>query len=141
MENCTKVQRMRSVLHAICGMDNNGTRTSPECQHVPAYSGFQSCCQYPPEKSKPYYHTTYLEPPTKSILYDMLKLTSAMEQKQIPLSFLVGDMTTYKLILQLKSESPDRGQSIILILGAFHLQMSYMYAIYKIFKGLGMEIH
>ena len=47
-------------------------------------------------------------------------------------------MPTYKLILQLKSESPDRFHSIILILGAFNQQMSYMYTIYKRFKGSGM---
>ena len=47
-------------------------------------------------------------------------------------------MPTYKPIWQLKSESPNRFHSIIPILGAFHQQMSYMYAIYKRFKVSGM---
>ena len=68
----------------------------------------------------------------------MMKLVEAMREKNIPFSFLVGDMPTYKMIVQLKAENPELFTDIIPILSAFHQQMSYIYAIYKRFKGSGM---
>ena len=116
--------------------DNDGTRPSPHEQQVPAYSGAQSCHHPPGHKSKPYYHTTYNEPPSKSVMHDiMVKLVKAMCEKNIPFSFLVGDMPTYKTIVQHKAENSELFRDIIPILGAFHHQMSYIYAIYKRFKG------
>ena len=137
--NGTSLQRTRSVIHALSQTDNTQTRPPPDEQRVPAYSGSQSC-RYPPScKSKPYYHATYNEPPSKSVLFDiMLKLVEAMRQKDIPFSFLVGDMPTYKLVTQLKAENPHQFKDIVPILGAFHQQMSCIYAIYKRFKGSGM---
>ncbi|KAI4827014.1 hypothetical protein KUCAC02_030442, partial [Chaenocephalus aceratus] len=120
--------------------DNNGTRPPPPHeQQVPAYSGAQSCHHTPPNKSKPYYHTTYNEPPCKSVVYDiMVKLVEAMHKKNIPFSFLVGDLPTYKTTVQLKAENSEMYKDLIPILGAFHQQMSYIYAIYKRFKRSGM---
>ena len=40
--------------------------------------------------------------------------------------------------LQLKAENPKMFEDIIPTLGAFHYQMSYIYAIYKRFKGSGL---
>ena len=113
-------QHARSVIHALSRADNNGTRPKPDEQPVPAYSGAQSCRHPPPIKSRPYYHATYNEPPSKSVMHDiMVKLLEAMLQKRIPFSFLVGDMPTYKTIVQLKAENPDVFKDIIPILGAF----------------------
>ena len=99
-------QRVCSVIHALARIDNHGTRPLPEEQRVPGYSGAQSCCHPPPNKSKPYYHTTYNEPPSKSVLNDiMLKYVEAMRQKNIPFYFLVGDLPTYKTITQIKAFS------------------------------------
>ena len=121
--NGTAPQRARSVIHALSRTDNDNTRPPPHEQRVPAYSGAQSCRHPPPNKSKPYYHTTYNEPPSKSVMHDItVKLVEAMQEKNIPFSFLVGDMPTYN----------------IPILGAFHQQMSYMHAIYKRFMGSGI---
>lgn len=137
--NGTSPQRARSVIHALSRRNADEKRPIPQEQQVPAYSGAQSCRYSPTEKSKPYYHTTYNEPPSKSVLHDiMLKLLVAMREKSIPFSFLVGDMPTYKTIVQLKAENPELFKDIIPILGAFHQQMSYIYAIYKRFKGSGM---
>ena len=55
-----------------------------------------------------------------------------MVQKNIPFSFVVDDMPTYKLLVQLKAENPILSQGIIPILGVFHQQMSYMYASLKV---------
>ena len=137
--NGTALQRARSVVHALSRADNCGKRQPPHEQRVPAYSGAQSCRHPPPNKSKPYYHTTYPEAPSKSVMHDiMVKQLEAMRKKNIPFSFLVGDMPTYKTIVKLKAENLEMFQDIIPILGAFHQQMSYIYAIYKRFKGSGM---
>jgi hypothetical protein len=86
--------------------DNDGTRPSRHEQQVPAYSGSQSCRHPLGHKSKPYYHTTYNEPPSKSVMHEiMVKLVKAMCEKNVPFSFLVGDMPTYKAIVQLKAEN------------------------------------
>ena len=68
----------------------------------------------------------------------MVKLLEAMRQKDIPFSFLVSDMPTYMVVTQPKAENHHPFKDIVPILGAFHQQMSYIYAIYKIFKGSGM---
>ena len=133
-------QRVRSVIDAMSRANDNGERPTPEKQGVPGYSGAQSCRNPPVNRSKPYYHTTYNEPPSKSVVNDiMIKLLAAMQEKSIPFSFLVGDMPTYKTIVQLKAENPELFKKIIPILGAFHQQMSYIYAIYKRFKGSGIS--
>ena len=61
-----------------------------------------------------------------------------MQQKNILFSFLVGDMSTYMLVIQLKVENPHQFKDIVSILGEFHQQMLYIYAIYKRFQGSGM---
>ncbi len=105
--NGTAPQRARSVIHALSRVDNECTRPLLPEQPVPAYSGAQSCRIPPPNKSKPYYHTTYDESPSKSVVHDiMVKLGKAMRKKNIPFSFLVGDMPTYKTTVKLKAENP-----------------------------------
>ena len=139
-ENGTRPQRIRSVVHSLARVCENGSRPSPEDQRVPSYSGLQSCIQDKVNKSKPYYHTTYNEPPKKSVVNDiMCKLKNSMVEKSMPYSFLVGDLPTYKLILELKVENSEKYKDIIPTLGAFHQQMSYIYAIYKRFKGSGLS--
>ena len=137
--NGTASQCARTVIHALSRADNDGKRPLAQEQLVPAYSGAQSCRHPPTIKSKPYYHTTYNEPPNKSVVHDIMqKLVVAMHRKNISFCFLVGDLPTYKTIVQLKSENPQMFENIIPIIGAFHQQMSYIYAIYKRFKGSGM---
>ena len=139
-ENGTRPQRIRSVIHSLARADENGSRPSPEDQKVPGYSGLQSCIKEKVNKSKPYYHTTYNEPPKKSVINDVMsKLKNSMKEKSMPYAFLVGDLPTYKLILELTTENPEEYKDIIPILGAFHQQMSYIHAIYKRFKGSGIS--
>ena len=72
-------QRARSVIHALSRMSSDGTRPTPNEQCVPAYSGAQSCCYPPTDRSQPHYHTTYNEPPGKSVMYSiMTKIVSSM---------------------------------------------------------------
>ena len=62
-----------------------------------------------------------------------------MKDKGMPFSFLVGDLPTYKLILELKTENLDKFLNIVPIIGAFHHQMSYIYVIYKCLLGSGIS--
>ena len=102
--------------------DNCDARPPPHEQKVPAYTGTQSCHYTPANKSKPYYHTTYPEPPSKSLMHGiMVKLVGSMNEKNIPFSFVVDDMPTHKTIVQLKAENPKLFKDIVPILGAFHL--------------------
>ena len=106
--------------------------SEPSDQKVHAYSGIQSCLHNHHNISKPLYHATYPEPPTKSILYHVMRnLVNAIRAKNMPFAFLTGDMPTYKLIVKLKAENPVLFEKIIPILGAFHQQMSYMHSLYK----------
>ena len=127
-------QIIRSVIHALVRADPEGERPSVENHTVPSYSGFQSCRLPSTRKSKPYYHATYNEPPKKSVMNDiMAKLVQTMGEKNMPFAFLVGDLPTYKLIVELKSENPNKYLDIVPTIGAFHRQMSFIYAIYKRF--------
>ena len=81
-------QRVHSVIHKLSRTDNNGARPTPVEQCVPAYSRAQSCRHPPLNRRKPYYHSTYNEPPNKSVLYIiMIKLLAAMQEKSIPFAF------------------------------------------------------
>ena len=101
--------------------------------------GFQSCLSEELKKSKPYFHASYPEPPSKSVIYDvMIKLVAAMEEKKIPHFYIVGDLPTYKDILFLKNENHEMFKNIIPVIGEFHEHMSYMYAVYKRFEGSGI---
>ena len=144
--NGTIPQRSRSDIHVLARADDKGKRPPPDKQTVPAYSGIQSCLLSPLEKSKPYYHTTYNEPPKKSVVHDvMTKLVNTMVEKEIPFSFLVGDLPTYKLIVVLKAESPSRFNDIIPTIGAFHPPSISKCAIYmlctKVSWVLGYQIY
>ena len=46
-----------------------------------------------------------------------------------PKKYIIYDLPTYKLILELKTENLDRFMNIVPIIGAFHQQMSSIYVI------------
>lgn len=86
--NGTAPQCARSVIHALSRTNNDGTRPLPHEQRAPAYSGAQSCRCPPPNKSKAYFHTTYDEPPSKSVVHNIItKLVETMRKKNIHSSF------------------------------------------------------
>ena len=49
----------------------------------------------------------------------MIKLIAKMTKKK-PFSFLVGDLRTYKLIVELKAGNADKYKGIAPIIGSFH---------------------
>ena len=127
-------QKKRSVIHALSRIDEKGDRPDVEQQKVPGYSGMQACLNEGGDRSKAYYQTSYPEAPSKSVVYDiMTKNLKAMESKNIPFMFLVGDLPTYVHIVELKAENSDLFDKFVPILGPFHQQLSFIYSIYKRF--------
>ena len=83
---------------------------------------------------------TYSDPPSKTILYDvMCKLAKSINEKKMPFAIIVGDYPVYLLLLELKSENAVQFSKILPFMGPFHIQMSFIYAIYKRFKGSGIS--
>ncbi|KAJ3603232.1 hypothetical protein NHX12_030974 [Muraenolepis orangiensis] len=88
------------------------------------------------EKSKAYFHTSYNQPPNKSVVNDVMdKLSTIIATKRMPFAFLVGDHPVYVLITLLKAENPNKYRDIVPFLGPFHTQCVRMSAIYKRYKG------
>ena len=57
----------------------------------------------------------------------------------MPFAIIVSDHPIYVLMLELKSENSDLFSKIVPFMGPFHIQMSFIYAIYKRFKGSGLS--
>ena len=88
-------QKKGSVIHALARVDSNGDQSDVDQQQVPAYSGMQACPNQAGERSKAYYQSTYPEPPSKSVINDiMVKNVEGMRQKNIPFLLMVGDLPT-----------------------------------------------
>ena len=83
---------------------------------------------------------TYPDPPSKTILYDVMrKLPRAIDDKKMPFAIIVGDHPVYALLLELKNENPEMFADILPFMGPFHIKMSFINAIYKRFKGSGIS--
>ena len=132
----TEIQRKRFLIHALVRANNAGKRPLLVDQMIPSFFGFQAFISPSVGKSKTYFFMTYPDPPKKSVLNDVLvKAKSAIERKQMPFAVVVGDQPVYKLLVEIKSEHPDKFKQIIPFLGPFHAQCSMIYAIYKRHKG------
>ena len=127
------------MILALARLDSNGDRPDVDQQQVPAYSGMQACLNQPGERSKAYYQSTYPEPPSKSVINNiMVKNVEGMRQKNIPSLFMIGDLPTYVHIVELKSEDSVQFGNIVPVLEPFHDQLSFIYYIYKRIRGSGI---
>ena len=107
LDSTVEAQRKRSVIHALARVDQYCERPPIIDQQVSAYSGTQAFLHSSELRSKAYYQATYPEPPSKSVMNDiMLKNVEGMKQKSIPFMFLVGDLPTYVHIEELRAENP-----------------------------------
>jgi len=90
----TSVQRIRGVIHALARAQDERTRPKPEEQTVPGFSGFHASMSNADEKSRAIYHMTYPNPPSKTILNDvMCKLAkSIVFAKSKSISFMFFKM-------------------------------------------------
>ena len=73
------------------------------------FSGFQARMSEPVEKSTPIFHKTYPNNPNKSILNDCMdRLSKGIVEKNMPFALIVGDHPVYELMVQIKSENPQK---------------------------------
>ena len=57
----------------------------------------------------------------------------------MPFVQVVGDQPVYAFIVELKNENPSIFKQILPVLGSFHIQLSFMSAIYKRIQGSNIE--
>ena len=132
----TEPQRKRSIIHALARVNTNGDRLEVAEQTIPSYNGFHTGLSSELRKSKAYFHMSYNQPPSKSVVNDIMnKLTTIIATKCMPFAFLVGHLPVYVLITLLKAENPCKFCDIVPFLGPFHTQCAMMSAIYKRYKG------
>lgn len=132
----TEPQRKRNIIHTLARLKTNGDRPNVAEQTIPSYNGFHANLNMEQGKSKAYFHTSYNQPPSKSVVKDIMdKLCNIIAIKHMPFAFLVGDHPVYVLITQLKAENPNKYLHIVPFLGPFHTQCVMMSAIYKRYKG------
>ena len=89
-------------------------------------------CTYFHSGKGPWVYLTALHFPFPT--FHALLMGDAMKERNIPFSFLVGDLPTYKDILSLQSEIPKLFKNIIPIIGTFYQQMSYIHAVCRVFE-------
>ncbi len=136
LSSSTESQRKRSIIHALARMDMSGDRPDAAEQTIPSYNGFHVGLNMDQGKSKAYFHTSYNQPPNKSVVNDIMdKLSTIIATKHMPFAFLVGDHPVYVLITLLKAENPNKYSGIVPFLGPFHTQCVMMSTIYKRYNG------
>jgi len=102
----TEAQQKRSIIHVLACVNTNGDHPDVAEQTVPSYNSFHAGLSSEQEKSKAYFHMSYNQPPSKSVVNDiMYKLTTIIATKRMPFAFLVGDLPVYVLITLLKAAS------------------------------------
>ena len=105
---------------------------SPNEQDIGAFTKSMILAFLKERQSKPYYLTTLLKLPTKSVVFTLMKKAeTAVVFKYIPFIQFVTDQPVYAHIVELKYENPDKFAHILPILDNFHIEMSFMRAIYK----------
>ena len=110
----TEPQRKRSIIHALARADMNGDRPDPAEQTIPSYNGFHAGLNMEQRKGKAYFHMSYNQPPSKSVVNDIMdKLSTIITTKHMPFAFLVGDHPVYVLITLLKAENPNKYRDIV----------------------------
>ena len=68
----TEPHRKRCAIHVLACADVAGERPAATNQKVPGFAGFQALISAPVEKCKAYYFMTYLNPPKKPVLNDVM---------------------------------------------------------------------
>ncbi|KAK1906746.1 Elongation factor P, partial [Dissostichus eleginoides] len=89
VSSSTEPQRQRSIIHALARADVNGDRPVAAEQNIPSYNGFHAGLNMWQDKSKAYFHTSYNQPPDKSVVKDVMdKLVTIIATKHMPFAFL-----------------------------------------------------
>ena len=135
----TDFMKKMFVTHALLRI-RKGDDISPNEKDIGAFTGFMVSVFPKEDQSKPYYFTTLPKPPTKSVIYTVMEKTETTAvSKNVPFIQFVGDQPVYAYIVELKYENPDKFAHILPMRGSFHIEMSFMSAIYKRLKESNIE--
>ena len=134
--------RSKMIAHTLVRSSgtNDSTDINPEEQDIPSFTGFMNSIVPPDEKSKAYYFLSLPKAPSKAVVYTCLeKAAAAATEKNMPFIQVVGGQPVYTFIVELKCENPEKFKLILPVLGSFHIQMSFMSAIYKRIQNSNIE--
>ena len=113
---------------------------NPDEQDIPSFTGFMNSIMPQDDKSNAYYFLSLPKSPSKAVVYTCLeKAAAAAKEKKMPFIQCIGDQPVYTFIVELKTENPEKFKHILPVLGSFHVQMSFMYAIYKRIQNSNIE--
>ncbi len=122
----TSVPRTCCVIHALARAHDDTTRLYPE-QTLPQFSGCHVNISKLDEKSQVIYYMTYPKPHRKTISYDIpCKLEKSIKEKN---DAFCNNCPDYVFIVELKSGNAELFSKILPFMGAFHIQMSFIYTI------------
>ena len=141
VKKSTLPQRKRNVIHALCRVDSEGNPPKPSDQKVPAYNGFHASISKPQDVTKAHYVKSYDKPPNKSVVNDIMETQkNIMRSRNMPFSFLVGDLPVFNLLVEIKAESPNaKFDKLNPFLSPWHCQCVMMATIFKRYKGSELE--
>ena len=72
-------QKKQRAMHVLARVDSNGDQPSVDQQQAQACSGMQACLNQDGECREVYYQSTYLDPPSKSVInYIIVKNVECM---------------------------------------------------------------
>ena len=134
LSGTTDTIRKILVTHALVRQPM-GEGVSSDEQRIGAFTGFMSLISPNQDKSKPYYFVTLPKPPSKAVVYTLMeKAEAAARLELMPLIQFVADQPVFAHVVDVKYEIPEKFNHILTVLGSFHIQRSYMTAIYKRIK-------
>ncbi len=97
----TEPQRKGSIIHALARANSDHPDAAE--QTIPSYNGLHAGLSLEQGKSKAYFHMSYNQPPSKSVVDDIMdKLTAIIATKRMPFAFLVGIFQCISSLLCLK---------------------------------------
>lgn len=140
VEKSTLPQRKRNLIHTLCRADENGNYPSPSNQKVPSYNGFHASLSKPQDVCKAYYVKSYDQPPNKSVVNAVMETQKKiMTSRNMPFSFLVGDLPVFNLECEIKAENQEKFNNLDPFLSPWHGQCVMMATIYTRYKGTEFE--
>ena len=123
VEKSCLIQRKRNIIHVLCRADANGNRPSPSDQKVPSYNGFHASLSKPQDICKAYYVKSYDQPPNKSVVNAVMETQkNIMTARNMPFSFLVGDLPVFNLETEIKAENQEKLNNLEPFLSPWHGQ-------------------
>ena len=128
----TKSMQVEQMMHSILRLGNEHKHIPPKEQKIRSFAGFQARVQSKPQKIKPYYFLTLATATHKSEVHNVMsRIVDVIKERRMLFLQLIRDQPVYALIVQLRNENRKAIEKLLLILGPFHTQCSFISAIIK----------